>query len=311
MNGSIKRLTRKAVLQFLFINIGILIFAVGLHFFTTPNGFAIGGIGGLSIVLAKLTAPLGFGSQATYMAIINVFLLILGVIILGKKCGFLTIYCSLVLSATTWIFEKFLPIENLIDPERLKTLEALGRNITLTDEPLLELVFVIMCLSIGSAILFHCEASSGGTDIIALIMRKYTSINVSLALLYTDALIVLSTYFVYSVEVGLFATLGLFAKTFVVEDLMNTLNMCKAFTIITTKPEKICSCIINEIQHGATIYDAKGVYTGEQRSVIVTVCKRSETARLRRRVKEIDPDSFVILTKTSEITGKGFMHTNQ
>ena len=86
-----------------------------------------------------------------------------------------------------------------------------------------------------------------------------------------------------------------------------TLNMCKAFTIITTKPDEICDFIVNDIQHGATIYDAKGVYTGDDRKVIVTVCRQSETLRLRKMVKKIDPDCFVILTKTSEITGKGFM----
>lgn len=287
---------------FILMNIGILILAVGIYFFTVPNGFAIGGVGGLSIVLAEITKNIiPQLTQATYMAIINVILLILGVVILGRKCGFLTIYCSLMLSAITWLFEHFIPLEGSFVTEK-------G---TLTNYPLLELVFVILCMSFGTAILFKCNASSGGTDIVALILRKYTSMNVSVALVFSDILIVISTFFVYNVEVGLFAVLGLFAKTFMVDDVMDSINMCKAFTIITTKHEEISAFIMNDIKHGATIYDARGVYTGDPRKVIVTVCKRGETARLRRKVMEIDPDAFIILTKTSEITGKGFMDTNQ
>ena len=287
------------IFTFILMNIGVLFLAIGIYFFTVPNGFAIGGVGGLSIVLAR---AFPFISQATYMAIINVILLTLGVIILGRKCGFLTIYCSLTLSAVTWLFERFIPLEGS---------SFVTENGTLTHYPLLELVFVILCMSIGSAILFKCNASSGGTDIIALIVRKYTRMNVSIALLFSDILIVISTFFVYNIEVGLFAVLGLFAKTFVVDDVMDSINMCKAFTIITTKHEEISEFIINDIKHGATIYDARGVYTGDKRKVIVTVCKRGETSRLRRKVMEIDPDAFIILTKTSEITGKGFMDTNQ
>lgn len=297
MKSNKKNNVMKQILRFLLMNVGVVIFAIGIYFFTTPNGFAIGGIGGLSIVLSKFTQTyFNFGSQAVYMAVINTLLLVLGVIFLGKKCGFLTIYCSLLLSAVTLVFEQFIPITTPTG--------------TLTDNPLLELIYVIVCISLGSVILFRCDASSGGTDIIALIMRKYTKMNVSVALLLSDILIVLSTFFVYNIQTGLFATIGLFAKTFVVEDLMDSLNMCKAFTIITTKPDEICECIMNEIQHGATMYDAKGVYTGNDRKVIVTVCRRAEASKLRRRVSQIDPDAFLILTKTSEIMGKGFMDIN-
>jgi uncharacterized membrane-anchored protein YitT (DUF2179 family) len=82
--------------------------------------------------------------------------------------------------------------------------------------------------------------------------------------------------------------------------------MCKSFTIITTKPDEIDEYIMTELKHGATTYKANGAYTGEERTVIITVCRRSEAIRLRKKVKEIDPHSFIIITKTSEIMGKGF-----
>ena len=172
---------------------------------------------------------------------------------------------------------------------------------------LLELIYAIFLTGIGSAILFRNKASSGGTDIAALILKKYTSLNVSQSLLVTDFLIATSTFFVYEdVTVGLYAMLGLFAKVFVVDDILDSMNMCKAFTIITTKPEEIDSFILNEMKHSATTYKAEGVYSHESKQIIITVCKRSEAHRLRKKVKEIDPGSFIIITKTSEIMGKGF-----
>jgi uncharacterized membrane-anchored protein YitT (DUF2179 family) len=108
------------------------------------------------------------------------------------------------------------------------------------------------------------------------------------------------------VEVGLYALLGLFAKVFVLDDVLDSINMCKAFTIITTKPEEIDAFIIQEMHHSATMYKGEGIYTHEDKQIIVTVCKRSESYRLRRKVKEIDPGAFIIITKTSEIFGKGF-----
>ena len=271
---------------FAFLNLGVLLMAVGIYFFKAPNGFATGGVSGISIILAKV---LPIFSQAVYMGIINVLLLILGVIILGKECSILTIYCSLVMSFENYLFELLIPLDS-----------------PLTAYPLLELVYAVLLTGIGSAIIFKCKASSGGTDIVALVLKKYTSMNVAYALLLSDFLIAASTFFIYNVQVGLFSMLGLFAKVFVVDDIIDSINLCKAFTIITTKPNEIDEFITTKLHHGATMYDAKGVYTGEDRKVIITVCRRSEAIRLRKMVKEIDPHSFIIITKTSEILGKGF-----
>ena len=270
--------------------------AAGIYFFKAPNGFATGGVSGIAIVLAKLpfSAPLGL-TQSIYMLVINVVLLILGVLLLGKKCGFLTIYCSLMLSLENLIFETFIPIE------------MISGQATLSAYPLLELIYAVLLTGIGSAILFRNKASSGGTDIVALILKKHSQLNVSQALLATDFLIALSTFLVYeNVSVGLYAMLGLFSKIFIIDDILDSMNLCKAFTIITTKPQEISTFILNDMKHGATMYKGEGLYTHEQREIIMTVCKRSEAMRLRRKVKSIDPDAFVIITKTSEIFGKGF-----
>ena len=285
-----KTISNKKALNFIkyfaFLNLGILMMSVGIYFFKSTNGFATGGVSGISIILAKIFPIL---TQATYMIIINVILLIVGVIILGKKCGILTFYCSLMMSGENWLFEYFFPLAAPI-----------------TSHTLLELIYAVGLTGIGAAIIFRCNASSGGTDIVALILKKYTRLNVGEALLVSDILIAASTIFIYGIEIGLFSLLGLFAKVFVVDDLLDSMNMCKAFTIITTKPEEIDDFILKEMHHGATIHSANGAYSGEDKKIIITVCKRMEALRLRRKIKEIDPHSFIILTKTSELMGKGF-----
>ena len=285
---------RNKVQRFAVLNFGILLMAMGIHFFKNPNGFATGGVSGIAIILANVFPVF---SPATYMLAINVILLVVGLVFLGRECGMMTIYSSLVLSLETSLFEVILPI-----------------SAPLTAYPLLELVYAVLLTGIGAAIIFKCKASSGGTDIVALILKKHTSMNVGTALLCTDFLIAAATFIDFMPEggikldaqTGLFSLLGLFAKVFVVDDIIDSINLCKSFTIITTKPEEIENFIKNEIGHSATTYHAEGSYTHEDRRVIMTVCRRGEAIRLRKKVYEIDPHAFMIITKTSEIMGKGF-----
>ena len=279
--------------NFLFMNFGILLMAIGIYFFKTPNGFATGGVSGLSLILANVFPIL---TQAKYMLIINALLLLLGAIILGKECGVMTVYCSLMLSFENWALEELIPL-----------------NGTLTAYPLLELVYAVLLTGIGSAIIFKCKASSGGTDIIALILKKHTSMNVGTALLCSDFLIAAATFLRFTdgevtidPQTGLFSMLGLFAKVFIVDDIIDSIDMCKSFTIITTEPDKITSYIMQDMRHGVTTQPARGAYTGAEKTVIITVCRRTEAIKLRRHVLSVDPHAFIIINKTSEIMGKGF-----
>ena len=286
-------ISKESAKRFAFLNFGILLMAVGIYFFKAPNGFATGGVSGLSIILSNAFPIM---SQATYMLIINALLLVVGVCVLGKECGGLTIYTSLVMSFENRVFELIFPLDA-----------------PLTTYPLLELTYAVLLTGVGSAIIFKCKASSGGTDIVALILKKHTEMNVGTALLFTDFLIVAATFVgfesgiaVFAPTTGLFSLLGLFAKVFVVDDIIDSINLCKSFTIITTKPKEVSQYIMSTLRHGATMIEGNGAFTGERKSVIMTVCKRSEAIRLRKAVKETDPHAFIIITKTSEILGKGF-----
>ena len=145
-----------------------------------------------------------------------------------------------------------------------------------------------------------------------MIFKKSTDLNVGTALLCTDLVIALATFIkidggiVFTPQTGLFSLLGLFAKVFIIDDIIDSINLCKSFTIITTKPDEINDFIMNKLSHSATVYHAEGAYTHEGRTVVMTVCRKSEAIRLRREVNKIDPHAFMIITKTSEIMGRGF-----
>ncbi len=282
MKGRIK----KEIKEYFLIIIGTVMLTVGVYFFKIPNGFATGGVSGIGTILGKITPNVSAGS---WIMIINVLLLLLGFAFLGKQNGIKTVFCSLLFSLLTYVLEFVVPVTK-----------------PLTDQPLLELVYAMLLTAFGSAIIFNVGASSGGTDIAALILRKYTNLDVGKALLVIDFFVAASTFVVFNVEAGLFSMAGLFAKAFLVDSIIDNINSCKYFIVITEKSEEINAYITKELKHSSTITEAVGGYSGEGKVMIHTVCKRIEAIRLRRHIKEIDPKSFVIITTTSEIIGRGF-----
>ncbi len=281
-----KQSVGKTVKSYLFMTLGVVFLTVGVYFFKIPNGFATGGVSGIGTVLGHLTPLI---TPAAWIAGINLVLLLVGFLFLGKSTGLRTVYCSLLFSALTYALEWILPLTR-----------------PLTEQPLLELVYAMLLTAIGSAMMFHESASSGGTDIIALILKKYTHLNVGTALLCVDFLIAASTFFIFGVQTGLFSLMGLFAKAFLVDSVIESIDACKYFMIITTEPEAISAYILRELGHGATRVEGEGAYTHEGKTILHTVCRRSEAARLQRYVKKIDPNAFMIITTSSEIVGRGF-----
>ena len=283
---------RTGVLYWVILNFGVLLLAVGVYLFKSPNNFATGGVSGISIIIAKYTKGTFF-TQPVINFIINGVLLVIGFIFLGKGCTFKTAYCSLMYTiemyALQWIFE------------------AAHVELPLTDNKFLEFVYAMMLTGIAAAILFHCKASSGGTDIIALIVKKYTKLNIGIALIVSDFVIAASTFFIFQdIATGLYSLLGLLFKSMLVDTVIDSIGKSKAVTIITSHPEIISKFIIDGMHRGVTSYKAQGGYTGEEKTVILTVCKPREAIKLKIRIHNADPTAFVILNNTNEIIGKGF-----
>ena len=280
--------------NFALMNLGILLTTVGVYFFKIPNGFSTGGVSGIAVIVAGfaqqyLPSLAQYLTSGNVLTVINMLLLIVGFIFLGKGFSVKTVYCSLLFSFGTFALEHLYPM-----------------TAPFTDQPFLELVYAILLTAIGSAMLFMTESSSGGTDIVALILKKYTNLDIGKALLVTDFIIAVSAFWVFGIQTGLFSLLGLFAKAFLVDGVIESMNTCKYFTIVTSKPEEISKYITAGIHRSFTKIQGEGGYTGEQRTVLLTVCRRAEGAKLRKIVKQVDPNAFIIVSNSSEIIGKGF-----
>ena len=261
--------------------------ALGTHYFRFPNNFTFGGVTGIAMVLQSY---LPF-TTATINFVISNALLVIGFIVLGKGFGAKTAYVSILYTFLLSALEVIHPI-----------------TAPLTDQPLLELCYGIGIPGFASALLFYIGASTGGTDIIAMILKKYTSFNIGNALLITDCLIVLTSFFTFGIETGLYSVLGLLVKSFVVDNIIESINLCKSFNIICDHPEPICDYIMNELHHSATIYEAKGAFSNQPKKVIITVMSRPQASQLRKYIKTVEPSAFMIITNSSEIIGKGFQN---
>ena len=281
--------TKQTLLDFLLITVGTLVSAVGLYFFKFPNHFSTGGVSGLSIILNGLFPAV----KASYFVTgINIVLLAIGLIFIGKGFGIRTIYASLLLSFSLQALETFVPLQGSV-----------------TGEPMLDLCFSVLLPAAGSAVLFNVSASTGGTDIVAMILKKYTSLHIGTALFCVDFLIAASSGVVFGLPIALFSLLGLLAKALVVDNVIESINLSKYFFIVTKTPDEICDYVQNQLHRSATIWYATGAYTHDSRSVVLTVLKRGQAVALQHYVRKCDPHAFVIISNTSEIIGKGFRST--
>ena len=278
-------------LRYLLMSIGILVTAVGVYFFKFPNNFSTGGVSGLSLILGRLF-PSPVLTPSVFMLLINAALLVVGLLVLGRSFAFSTVYCSMLLSLSTYAMERLWPLAG-----------------PLTDQPFLELCFAVLLPAFGSSILFQLDASSGGTDIIALILKKYTSLNIGGALMAADALITVAALVCFGVKAGLFSILGLLMKSVLVDFVTDSFQTRKCFQIITSDPEPIVSFIMEKLHRGATIEDVHGAYSHEQKTLIITVLGQTQALALRRYIHNTDPHAFMIITRSTEIVGKGFLST--
>ena len=271
--------------NFFLLTISTLIMAVGTYFFKFTNNFTFGGITGLSVLVAKT----GVISASDFSFVANMLLLLIGFLVLGKGFAAGTAYSSILLSVTLSLLDRICPMQQ-----------------PLTDQPFLELIFAIALPAVGSAILFNIGASSGGTDIIAMIMKKYTSIDIGKALLATDFLITLAGCFAFGITTGLYSFLGLFLRSFMIDSFIESLNLSKYFNVVCSDPKPICEFINEDLHRSATVVLAQGAFSGDDKYLVLTVLSRIEAIRLRNYIKEHSPDAFLLISNTSEIIGKGF-----
>ena len=271
--------------NFSLLTISTLIMAVGIYFFKFTNNFTFGGITGIAVLVAKFL-PI---SASDFSFVVNILLLIIGWIVLGKSFAEKTAYRTILLSVSLSLLERIYPMSH-----------------PLTNEPLLELIFAILLPALGSAILFNIGASSGGTDVIAMILKKYTSVDIGKGLMISDLIFTLAGFLVFNVKTGLYSLFGLIMRSALIDNFIESFNRSKYFHVVTSNATCICDFIQNDLQRGATIVNATGAFTGDDKYIILTVLSPSQAVKLRNFIKEHDPKAFLLVSNTSEIIGKGF-----
>ena len=278
-----RQLARELALMVL----GTALVAAGTYFFKFPNHFSTGGVTGLAVLINAALPALPASNVA---AVLNLLSLVLGFAVLGRGFGVRTIFCTVLFSAMLAGLEAVVPL-----------------SAPLTDQPLLELLFGVLLPALGSAVLFNIEASTGGTDIVAMALKKVTPLDIGMALLLSDVLIAGGTLFLYDIRTGLFSLLGLMLKSVLVDSAIESLNRRKSFMVVTRFPEELCQFITGRLHRSATYWTATGAYSGEEVTVVLTVISRGQAVVLRKYLRGLDPHAFMVVSNSSEIFGKGFL----
>lgn len=286
MEHSKKDTVMKYLVQYLLITLSISITTIGVYFFKFPNNFVFGGVTGLAALVAKLT-PM---SASVFSSVANNVLLVFGWIFLGKKFALTTGWATLVMTFELAVLEKYVPLDG-----------------PLSNQPMLDLLFAIALPAIAAALLFNAGASSGGTDIIALIVKKYTPIrNTGGALFVTDLVMVLAACFVFDLYTALYSFVGLTVKSLVIDAVLERMKMCKAILIICDDKEPICDFVMRKLVRGATYTPCYGAYTDKPHYMVYTTLTNREAALLQDFIHKEKLNAFISMLSTTEVFGKGF-----
>ena len=275
---------------FVLLNVGLILTAVALVLFKTPNHLAFGGTTGFAILFNAAIPAL---PVSVYMWILNAVLVLLGVIFLDRKVVLWSAFASFALSGYTSLFEWLFPVTQSI-----------------TGDLWLDVCFAVLLPAVGSAIVFDIGASTGGTDILAMILRKHTDIEIGKALFAVDVAVVVAAIGLFGARVGLYCVLALIGKTFVVDGFIESIRQRKVCQVICSRPRDVEEFIVKKLGRTATLQFGWGAYSGRRVVILTSVLSRREAMKLRLFVRATDPGAFITVTSSSEIIGRGFRGVN-
>ncbi len=287
-NQNTKNNIKQTVIDYLVIAIGAFIFSFGIAMFTSPNNIAPGGVSGIGTMLNHLfNIPIG-----SVIIAVNIPLFIFSFKKFGrsffKKSLFATFLTSSLIDILPFILEKHYIYS-----------------------PLLASIFGGVSIGVGVGIIFLRGGTTGGADILAKLIRlKYPHFSLGTLVFIIDAIIVISTLFVYgSIEALLYSTVSFFVTSRAVDAIIFGAARSKMLLIITTQPQEISKRIMNDIQHGVTLIPASGGYTKEEKTILLSVVRPNEVAEINKIVKEIDRSAFTVITESNEVFGYGFQNS--
>ena len=274
----------KKIKEYALTTLGIVLTAIALEYFFYPNDIAAGGVSGIALVINGVT-----GWNISIMVfILNIILFILAFVVLGKGFGGKSIYATVMLSVVMEI------IERVFSPG------------ILTDNMFLASFFGSALLAMGSAIVFHQGASTGGTSILAAIISKFTSLGVGTSLLLNDSIICLLAINVFGIDKGLFGFFSLILIGLLIDKFIDGFNTCKQVFIITSKADMVVNFINKDINRGCTVLNGKGGYTYSEVNIVYTVLSNNQFITLKNFIKENNPEAFITVNDSKEVLGLGF-----
>ena len=270
--------------DFVLITIGILLVAISVVYFFDPNNIAAGGITGLAIVINHYIPFISIGPLVLMM---DGVLFIIALILIGPKFGAKSIYCSLLLSTSMWVMQKFLPFN-------------------VTDDLMLATIFGTLIAAGGMAIVFNANASSGGTDIIAKILNKFFHFDIGKSLLMVDFLVTLLGAITFGIKMGLYGLLAVRINGVVIDKIIAGFKVKSEITIISEKNKEISKYILKDLERGCTFIKGVGGFTGKDTAMLYTVLDRSEFIKLKKHISKIDKFAFITVGEVHEVMGEGF-----
>lgn len=287
--------------EFIIMTVGMFFGAAAVYYFLTPSKLIIGTISGLSIVLSQFI-PI---KVSLMIFIINGILLLLAWLLIGKEFGAKTVYTALILGPLMDVWEAIMPASKLA---ALRMASDMPINTTnpgsVMGDPWLDLVCFVLMLSISQAILFNINASTGGLDIIAKIINKYTHLDIGLSVTIGGGLICCTAFLINPFHMVIIGLIGTWINGLVVDYFMASLNRKKRVCVISDDYEKIREYIVGTLHRGCSLYPVKGGYTLKEQTEIEALLTKDEFAALMEFVKENASQAFITAGNVSEVYGK-------
>ncbi len=290
-----KLFSRQWFIAYSLIIIGSFILAAGFVFFINPYHIVPGGVYGIGIVVHYLIPQIPIG---LFGLALNIPLTLIGVKVLGPRFGIKTVV-GMVLTSLLMDLLTFLVGE---DPKTM-----LGGSIDLSNDILLASVFAGVLIGFGLGLIFKAKATSGGSDIIAMIAAKYTRMPLGQLMIYVDSIIVLFGLIIFrDWKIPLYSWIVIFITGKVIDIVLEGVSYDKTLFIISDKYEEISSKILNDLNRGGTFINGNGMFNNAEKKIIFTVVSRRELAMLEEFIHQIDPNAFLTVMDANEILGKGF-----
>jgi len=289
----VKKRIKTLAIDYFVINIGLIVASIGIGLFIVPAKLVSGGVTGIATIL-YYTLNISVGMS---MLFINIPLFLLGVKTFGREYGAKTLFGIIMLSVYVDLVRSIIGVDNIIDFTK-------GSNFLLAP------LFGGILLGSGLGLILKFGGSTGGTDIIAQIVHKITKIPLGYCMMLNDTIILVSGIAIFGIEKGLYAIITMFTMNVVINKIFEGMGHTKMVYIISDKYEEIRDIILVDLNKGGTAITAKGLYTNNEKSMIMTVLAKKEIRDLQIFTKEIDPNAFIIISDVHEVLGEGFTPLN-